>query len=340
MEKVYGVALIGCGQMGAVHLENIYDKENVNIRCVCDLNEKNAAMFKKHYNADRITTDIDDCITDENVDIVICAVYPSAHLDILRKCVENGKHLICEKPITTNLEDGEEFVRIVKSHPECKVLIGHILRHNHTYQTVAKMIQEGAIGKPVVMRMAQNHHTMNWQRYLKLIEETSPIIDCGVHYIDVMQWFTGEKITHVSGIGQRTEADVPQDKYNYGLITVELSGGSVGYYEAGWSNTMSSDNLKEFVGPKGSIKIVYCKDRQTHQEEGDLIEYYKYPEKTYEMINIAGKRKPTDLQFDHLIKMIEENAEENPSIDDVFSSFKIAIEADEYIRKHKISLEQ
>lgn len=332
MEKVYGVALIGCGQMGAVHLENIYYKENVNIRCVCDMDAEKAKSFMKRYNADRAETDIDRCLADDSVDIVICATYPSTHLEIVRKCLEKGKHIICEKPITTNLEDGEEFVRLVKAHPECKVLIGHILRHNHTYQTVAKMIHEGAIGSPVIMRMAQNHHTMNWPRYLKLIQETSPIIDCGVHYIDVMQWFTGEKITHVNGIGQRTEPDVPKDKYNYGLITVRLSDGSVGYYEAGWSNTMSSDNLKEFVGPRGSIKITYRKDRQTHQEEGDLIEYYKYPEKTYEIINIEGKRKPTDVQFDHLIRMIEEGAEANPDIDEVFESFKIALHADAIIR--------
>ncbi len=339
MNKIYGVALIGCGQMGAVHLENIYYKENVNVRCVCDMNEEKAREFMKRYNADLMETDIDRCLDDDKVDIVICATYPSTHLSIVQKCLEKGKHVICEKPISTNLEDGKKFIAAVKAHPECKVLIGHILRHNHTYQTVAKMIQDGAIGSPVVMRMAQNHHTMNWPRYLKLIQETSPIIDCGVHYIDVMQWFTGEKITHISGIGQRTEADVPKDKYNYGLITVRLSGGSVGYYEAGWSNTMSSDNLKEFVGPRGSIRITYRKDRQTHQEEGDLIEYYKYPEKTYEIINIEGKRKPTDVQFDYLIHMIEDGIEATPNIDEIFECFQIALRADEMIRQEEAEAE-
>lgn len=84
-----------------------------------------------------------------------------------------------------------------------------------------------------------------------------------------MRWFTGAEIESVSGIGLRTDDEVPEDKYNYGMMTVKLSDGSVGYYEAGWANTMSSDNLKEFVGPKGRIKLVYRKDRQTHQEEGD-----------------------------------------------------------------------
>lgn len=333
MSKIYGVALIGCGQMGAVHLENIYYKDNVKIISVCDKNLEKAEIFKRKYNAQVITDDVDACIQNKDVDIVICATYPSSHLEILKKCINAGKHLICEKPITANLQDGREFVRLVKENPNTKVLIGHILRHNVTYKKVAEMIKNGAIGSPIIIRMSQNHHTMNWERYLKLIKETSPIIDCGVHYIDVMQWFTGEKIIEVNGIGQRTESDVPKDKYNYGLITVKLSGGSVGYYEAGWANSMSSDNLKEFVGPKGRIKIIYREGRQTHQEEGDLIEYYKYPERTYEMINVVSNRKPTDSQFDHLVKMIEQNASAEPGIDEVLSSFEIAFKADVAIRR-------
>ncbi len=326
------VGIIGCGQMGAVHLEHIYYKENVAIKCVCDIKLEKAEAFKRKYHAERIETDAKKCITAEDIDIVIIATYPSTHLELLKLCIANKKHVICEKPITSNRADGREFARIVKENPDCKVLVGHILRHNITYNKAKELINNGVIGSPIIMRMAQNHHTMNWQRYLQLIDETSPIIDCGVHYIDVMRWFTGAEIVNVSGIGARTESDVPKDKYNYGLITVRLSDGSVGYYEAGWSNTMSSDNMKEFVGPKGSIKIIFRKDRQTHQEEGDLIELYKYPEKQYEIINIDAERKPTDIQFDHLIRMIEENAPAIPSIDDVLKSFEITLDADEIIK--------
>lgn len=330
--KIYNVALIGCGQMGAAHLDDIYYKENVRITYVCDLNDEKALLFKRKYNAQNIISDYKACIAKEDVDIVIAATYPSTHLEILRECIRHEKHLLCEKPITTDIEEGKEFVRLVKENPNIKVLIGHILRHNETYNKVYDMIKNGAIGTPVIMRMAQNHHTMNWEKYLNLIKETSPIIDCGVHYVDVMRWFTGAEVTDVSGIGIRTEEDVPQDKYNYGLITVKLSDGSVGYYEAGWANTMSSDNLKEFVGPRGRIRLVYRKDRQTHQEEGDLIEYYKYPEKTYEMINIESKRKPTGKQLDCLIEMIDKGASPNPDIDDVWKSFEVVIKADKIIR--------
>ena len=332
-EKTYRIALIGCGSMGAAHLDDISTMKNVEISTVCDLRAERAQDFAQRYHAKRYDTDWKKSVSAEDVDIVIICTYPSTHLEILEECIRQGKHVLCEKPIAQNMEEGEKIVCLVRENPQCKVLVGYILRHNKTYQRVAEMIRSGAIGSPIVMRMAQNHHTMDWQKYLNLICKTSPILDCGVHYIDVMRWFTGAEITDVSGIGMKTEADVPDGKYNYGLMTARLSDGSVAYYEAGWGNTMEADNLKEFVGPKGRIKIVYQMARHEHQEEGDLIEYYTYPEGRYESINVLCKRKPTGDQLSDLIDMIENNAPANPTIDDVWSSFKWAVKADSVIKE-------
>lgn len=330
--KIYNVVVIGCGHMGKAHLEDIYFRDDIRIYGVADICEEKARLFAKRYGALSYSTDFNQYIRDSKVDIVIVATYPSSHLDILKKCIENGKHVLCEKPITTSLEDGEEFVRLVKS-AKSKVLVGHILRHNESYKKIGDMLKNGAIGKPIIMRMVQNHHTIKREKYLKLIEETSPIIDCGIHYIDVMRWFTGAEITNVSGVCQRLSSDIPEGKYDYGIITAKLSDGSVAYYEAGWSNTMASSNVKEFVGPRGRISLTFRENRYRDSEEGDLIEYYRYPEKTYETININCKRKPTWEQFKHLISMIEEGTPAVPSIDDVFRSFYIAVKADEAIRK-------
>lgn len=144
-----------------------------------------------------------------------------------------------EKPVAGNLEDGYAFMKVVEEHPDCKVLVGHILRHNDTYVKVQELIAEGAIGKPIVMRLVHNHNTLGeWKKYHALIEETSPIIDCGVHYVDVMRWFTGEEVVNVEGTGVATVPGLSEGKYNYGIINVTLSGGSVGFYEVGWGNSM------------------------------------------------------------------------------------------------------
>ena len=331
---MYRVMIIGCGHMGQLHAEQIYCLDNAEITVACDLDIEKAEKFKKLYNAKYVAVDYREML--DRVDIAIIATYPNTHLQILKDCINAGVHMICEKPIAGTLEEGREFIELARTAP-VKILVGYILRHHDTYNKLIEMIRGGAIGFPIVMRMIQNHHTMDWNKYLSLIKESSPIIDCGVHYYDIMRLVTGAEIESVSGIGACTEADVPEGKYNYGLTTVKLTDGSVGFYEAGWSNTMTADNTKEFVGPKGRIRLIYKKDRAEHKEEGDLLEYYQYPEKTYTAININSVYRPTGKQFEYLIKMIEEDVPANPSLDDVWISFKTAVEADEAIRKTGIS---
>lgn len=328
---MYNVVVIGCGHMGEVHLGDIYTMENVCIYGVVDLDESKAKTCARKYNAKSWSTTYEQYLTDDNTDIIICATYPSSHLEILKKCDKHHKHLLCEKPITTTLSQADEFVSIVKNS-SIKVQIGYILRYNETYNKVASMIADGAIGKPIIMRMTQNHHIMDRHKYAALLKDSSPVVDCGVHYFDVCRWFTGAEITKVDGIATRMGDIAPEDSFNYGLVTLNMSDGSIAYYEAGWTDTISAENVKEFVGPEGRIRITERDHRINGQEEGDLIEYYTYPEKEYKLINVDCKRRPTGAQLAHLIDMIENGVEANPTIDDVYKSFSTAMKADTLLK--------
>ncbi len=330
---MYNVVLIGCGHMGQVHLEDIYMLDNICIYGVVDVDVERARYFAQKYNAKSYDASYERYLKDEETDIIICATYPDSHLEILKKCALYRKHLLCEKPITSTLNEAEEFVKVVKNS-SIKVQIGYILRFNETYQMVANMIHNGALGHPIILRMNQNHHVMDWKKYGMLLRNASPIVDCGVHYVDVCRWVTGSEVVSVNGIAQRTDNEVPQNNYNYGLITLKLTDGSIAYYEAGWGNTIAADNLKEFVGPLGRIRITERTNRQNCQEEGDLIEYFSYPEKEYKTINVNCKRRPTGTQLLHLIQMIEKGVEAIPTIDEVYESFKIVIQADQILKDY------
>ena len=74
-------------------------------------------------------------------------------------------------------------------------------------------------------------------------------------------------------------------------------------------------------------------------EEGDLIEYYRYPDREYKTINVDCKRRPTGTQLAHLIQMIEGNAEAVPTIDEVYTGLLIAIKTDQVLRENYITQE-
>lgn len=334
MNKTYGVVLVGCGHIGSAHMDEIYYREGIKVIGVSDVDPVKAQLFAKKYASGSWNTDYKAYLEDPQADIFIIATYTSTHLTILKDCLAHGKHVLCEKPITPTLEEGKEFVRLVKQSGS-KVLVGLILRHNKTYREVAKMLKSGVIGSPIVIRMVQNHHTMDWSRYEKLLEDCPPIIDCGIHYIDVMRWFTGAEIVKVGGITAVTDSEVPTGSYNYCMLNAALSDGSVAYYEAGWGNTIASENLKEFIGPLGRISLTLMNDRKVHREEGDLIELYLNETKTYQITNMKSKYKPTWTQLKQLISMIESGCEGTPPIDDVFKAFEVSCIADTALREKK-----
>lgn len=337
MKKKYGVIMIGCGHIGRQHIQDIYFRDNIKIVGVVDIDAERAQEFYKIYNAESWNTDYHHYLKNNEVDIVIVTTYADTHLKILKECLANNKHVLCEKPIGRNLQEGMDFVKAVKAS-NCKVLISHVLRHNKTYQKVAKLICEGTIGQMKLIRMVQNHHCKDWERYKKLMESCSPIVDCGVHYIDVMQWFADSIVVSVNGFGSRIDNDLPNNMYNYGVINIRLKNGCIGYYEAGWSKNLASCNIKEFIGDKGRISITLNANRAKDIEEGDLIEVYLNESNQYKMINCQSEYKNMWGQLEKLIEMIECNCSAVPTIDEVFSALRITLCADNEIRK-SISME-
>lgn len=323
--KTYGVVLVGCGHIGRSHIEEIYYRDGVRIVGVVDTLEENARLFAKKYGAESWDTDYHPYLDRKDVDIVIVATYADSHLPILRDCIAAGKHVLCEKPMTEcSEEDAEEFYRLAKNSSS-KVLIAHILRHNDTYKLARKMIQEGKIGEVRLIRMVQNHHVMNPDRYARLLRDCPPFVDCGVHYIDVARWFTGLEVTSIGGIGSRVGELAAPGEFDHGVLTMRLENGASVYYEAGWTESLAAENLKEFIGNKGRIRIVLKEFRKEDQEEGDLIQYYDAVNKVYHTINSPSVYKNMWAQLQCLIDMIEGRSEGSPTLDDAYKAFQIAL---------------
>lgn len=332
-KKVYGVMLIGCGHIGEQHIEEIYYRDNIKIIACVDYHLETAQTFARRFGNGEAEYDTDyhRFLSRPDLDIVIIATYAETHLSIMRDCTAAGKHVLCEKPIAPTIAQAEEFCAVARAS-KSKVLIAHILRHNATYKKVAEMIRAGAIGDVRLIRMVQNHHIMNKARYMRLLEDCSPIVDCGVHYVDVIRWFTGLEVTSINGMGGIVSRTIPENTYDYGMITMKLSNGCTAYYEAGWTDTTASENLKEFVGMDGRIKIILAEYRAANKEEGDLIEYYDKRTETYSSINVNCKYKDMYAQLCALIDMIENDMEGSPTLDDAMTAFRIVMQCDKIIR--------
>ena len=328
----YGILIIGCGHIGQEHIADIYYRDNIRVIAVVDQERKRAEYTAHRYGIPEFGSDYRPYLNDNRVDIVVIATYASSHLPILQDCLAMGKHVLCEKPIATKEEDGCKFRDCVKQ-AKTKVLVAHVLRHNMTYRKVHDLIREGAIGNFRLARMVQNHHAMDWVRYRRLLQDCSPIVDCGVHYIDILQWFAASPIVEVSGMETSLDKDSPGP--NYGILTMRLKNGCMGYYEAGWSRNTAAQNLKEFIGDRGRIRIELQNFRFEDKEEGDRISLFHSDTGDYQIINVPSVYKNMYGQLCHLIDMIERNVPADPTIDEVYSAFHVALTAEKAMREKR-----
>ncbi len=196
-------------------------------------------------------------------DAVSISSYPDTHAEYTIAALEAGCHAFVEKPLAASVTEAEQIAAKAKSTGR-KVVIGYILRHHPAWTQFIAEAQK--LGKPLVMRMNLNQQSSgdNWKTHRALMQTCSPIVDCGVHYVDIMCLMTGSRPVRVSGIGARLSDELPAGMVNYGQLQVTFADGSVGWYEAGWGPMMSEEAffVKDVVGPKGSVTIVAGKGAQ------------------------------------------------------------------------------
>jgi predicted dehydrogenase len=212
----------------------------------------------------------------EQPDVVSINTYTDTHADLAIRAMEAGAHVFVEKPLALTLESARAVIDAARRTGR-KLVIGYILRHHPSWNELIKAARE--LGGPFVMRMNLNQPSTGpaWEVHKRLLNTTPPIVDCGVHYVDIMCQITDAKPTQVRGMGVRLARDIPDGQVNYGQLQVLFDDGSVGWYEAGWGPMISRTAcfVKDVIGARGSVSLVMGEDVdsasiESHTQAGQL----------------------------------------------------------------------
>lgn len=275
MNSPIRILIVGCGNMGAAHAKAYHQMPEFEI---CGLVARGDSKVKlnDHLGADYpLFNDFDIGLTDTKPDAVCISTYPDTHEEFALKALEAGCHIFIEKPMADSISGCEKIIKKAQE-TEKKVVIGYILRHHPSWIRFIEEAQK--MGKPLVMRMNLNQQSQGfmWDVHRNLMKSLSPIVDCGVHYIDVMCQMTRSKPIWVSAIGARLTEDIAKDNYNYGQLQIRFEDGSVGWYEAGWGPMISETAffVKDVFGPKGAVSIV-AKDAVAAGKSDDVDSHTK-----------------------------------------------------------------
>ena len=242
--------------MGMSHARAYRSIEGFEIAGLCSRDIETRPDIAAEFPNIPLFSDYTDALLRLLPDAVSICTWPDTHAAYAKKALNAGCHIFIEKPLAETVAEAEEILALAKTKGR-KVYVGYILRVHPSW---AKFVEIGkTLGKPLVMRMNLNQQSSGgqWLTHKRLMESISPIIDCGVHYVDVMCQVTGAKPVRVHAIGARLTDEVSESMYNYGCLQVVFDDGSVGWYEAGWGPMMSETAffVKDLIGPKGCVSI-------------------------------------------------------------------------------------
>ncbi|WP_271949334.1 Gfo/Idh/MocA family protein [Ruegeria faecimaris] len=283
-------------------------------------------------------SDFETALAKTNPDLVVIATYSDSHADYACAAMEAGAHVFVEKPLATNVADARRVVETA-IRLNRKLVVGYILRHHPSW--VRLIAEARKLGGPYVFRLNLNQQSngAEWETHKALMQTTSPIVDCGVHYVDVMCQITDARPVRVHGMGLRLSDEIAPDMYNYGQFQVVFNDGSVGWYEAGWGPMMSETAffVKDIVSPNGSVSITdgnkgASADIDGHTKVGGLLVHTPQGDHTIDMPGEPGHQELCDAEQGYMLRAIAEDIDLTRHMNDAVQSLAICLAADESIR--------
>ncbi|MBV8768515.1 MAG: Gfo/Idh/MocA family oxidoreductase [Hyphomicrobiales bacterium] len=339
------VLAVGLGNMGMSHALAYARIPGFELVGVC---ERRIASRKlpEPIAAAATFSNFEEALTRLEPDVVSVNTLPDTHADFAIKAMEAGAHVFVEKPLADSVENAEKVVATAR-RTRRKLVIGYILRHHPSWIRFIEIARE--LGTPLVFRMNLNQQSNGetWAWHKRLLSSFPPIVDCGVHYVDVMCQMTPAKPIRVHAIGARLTNEVATD--NYGQLQVVFEDGSVGWYEAGWGPMISETAffVKDVFGPKGSVSIMMgdhtaagrSDDIDLHTKTDQILRHYSDMSRPDERIDMSDEPDHDALcerEQRFLLRAIEEDIELSASMEDAVKSLRIVLAAEESIRSGQV----
>ncbi len=349
------VLVVGCGTMGASHARAYQRIEGFEIAgLVSRKPDSREALNRALGGGLPLFERYEDALSATRPDVVSINTYPDTHAGYAIRALNAGAHVFLEKPIAVTVADAQAVVRAARENGR-KLVIGYILRQHPSWIRFIELAR--TLGKPLVMRMNLNQQSAGatWETHKMLMQSASPLVDCGVHYVDVMCQMTGARPLRVSALGARLSDELAPGMYNYGQLQVVFEDGSVGWYEAGWGPMMSETAyfVKDVVGPLGCASITGPGDGPRSQSDEvshhtqtsglrlhhaalDGSGHFQQPDELIDLHDEPDHDGLCEREQRYLLRAIREDLDLGQHLADAVNSLRIVLAADESVRTGRV----
>ena len=286
------VGIIGCGRIAQRrHIPEYVTSPNAELVGYFDMDLNRAQEMANQYGGKAYAT-IDELLADETIDAVSVCTANNTHAQISIQALKAGKHVLCEKPMATTVEDCEKMVQTAKEENRF-LMIAQNQRFNIGHIRAKELIEQGMIGKLLTFKTTFCHGgPEGWLAagsgekvsrdiwfFDKKVASMGAMADLGIHKADLIQYLLGQKISEVTAkvmtLDKRDSSGNLISLEDNAICILKMDGGVYGTLTVSWTDYGEEDNSTVIFGTKGLMRL-YDNSQHTIQistDRGDKIYY-------------------------------------------------------------------
>ena len=261
------IGILGCGKIAQVrHIPEYADNKDCELYGFYNPTRSRAEDMAKKYGG-KVYDTPEELLSDPNIDAVSVCAANYAHAELTIKALKAGKHVLCEKPMATNLADCEAMVAAAKESGKL-LMIGQNQRLTAAHMMARKMVEDGVIGKVLSFRTSFGHGgPETWA--IKPGKDTwffdkskaamGVMADLGIHKTDLIQFLLGQKVVATTAMLTTLDKRGADDELigvdDNAICIYKMADGTVGTMTASWTYYAAEDNSTVLYGSKGEIRI-------------------------------------------------------------------------------------
>ncbi|HAC1676153.1 TPA_asm: gfo/Idh/MocA family oxidoreductase [Listeria monocytogenes] len=256
MTKQIKVGVIGVGQMGQYHAE-IYQKlPQVELVAICEYNDERRAEMAEKFQC-KAYKDYHELLANTEIEAVSIVLPDNMHRDCVEEAVKYKKHILLEKPLAKELEDGKAMYELTKDYDKV-FTVGFLLRFDPRFNMIKQRLDNGELGDIIHLYCRRNSPITGPKRYIGASDLSMHVM---IHDIDYINWYMdSEPVKVIAKSRSVLLKEYGMNDVIYAIVTYE--NGAIACLEACWvlpenSPTIIDDKL-ELVGTKGVAYVDSC----------------------------------------------------------------------------------
>ena len=254
MEKI-NVGVIGVGRIGSMHTRNLkYQVSGVNVLGVADVFEEAAQKVANELAIPIAEKDYHLLLENKDIDAVIICSSTDTHAQIISEAAKAGKHIFCEKPIALDLKKIDEAIAAVEK-AGVKLQVGFNRRFDPGFRKAKKMVAEGKIGTPHLVRISSRDPEPPPISYIKV--SGGIFLDMMIHDFDMARYLLDQEVTELMAIGNCLvdPAIGKAGDIDTAIVSLKYEGGALGAIDNSRQAVYGYDQRIEVFGSKGCVVV-------------------------------------------------------------------------------------